>query len=245
MNTVMIVQARMTSTRLPGKVLKTVLGKSLLEYQVDRLRRVQLADQLVIATTTNDSDQPIVQWCEQYGVDFFRGSESDVLSRYYGAAQRYQADVVVRLTSDCPLIDPNVVDQVIRFYLDHQPDYDYVCNTLTRSYPRGMDTEVFSMKTLVEANTKAVVEPHREHVTAYIYTHPECYHLGNVAYQIDQSHQRWTVDTPEDFELIRMIIEALYPTDPLFTLEDCLGILVTNPEWVTINQHIEQKKLGQ
>jgi spore coat polysaccharide biosynthesis protein SpsF len=245
MNTVMIVQARMTSTRLPGKVLKTVLDKPLLEYQVDRLKRVQLANRLVIATTTNETDLPIVEWCESQSIDYFRGSENDVLSRYYGAAEAHGADVIVRLTSDCPLIDPQVTDQVIQFYMDHQPEYHYVSNSLVRSYPRGMDTEVFSFQALHEAYSEANEPFEREHVTPFIYQRPERYRMADIRYAQDQSHHRWTVDTKEDLELIRTMLETLYPVNPYFTLEDALRLHAENPEWVRINQHIEQKKLGQ
>jgi spore coat polysaccharide biosynthesis protein SpsF len=245
MNIVMIVQARMTSNRLPGKVLKKVLGKPLLEYQIERLRSVKNAHHLVIATTTNETDQPIVGWCERYGVDYFRGSENDVLSRYYHAAKKCVADIVVRLTSDCPLIDPIVVDQVIKYYLDNLNQYDYISNSLTRSYPRGMDTEVFSFKVLSEAYLNSTMDLEKEHVTPYIYTRPLNYRIGQYRYSVDESEHRWTVDTAEDFELIRLILEELYPSKPEFTLEDCLRLLEQNPEWVEINRHIEQKKLGQ
>jgi spore coat polysaccharide biosynthesis protein SpsF len=234
----------MTSTRLPGKVLKAVLGKSLLEYQIERLRRVKLADAVVIATTTNDTDQPIVDLCNQLTVSYYRGSEFDVLERYYQAALRYSIDVIVRVTSDCPLIDPKVINQVIQFYLENLDRYDYVSNTLSRTYPRGMDTEVFSFQSLQEAFQQATTSPEREHVTPFIYCHPQRYRLGEVSYPSNQSAHRWTVDTPEDFQLIRKILEALYPNQPDFTLEDILRLLAKHPDWTLINSHIEQKSYG-
>lgn len=245
MNVVIIVQARMTSTRLPGKVLKAVRGKTLLEYQLERLRRVKLADKIVIATTTNESDQPIVELCERLDVACFRGSEHDVLARCHDAAALHQADMVVRVTSDCPLIDPAVIDRVIGFFLDHIEEYDYVTNCLKRTYPRGMDVEVFSCCALREAFTEAKEPPDREHVTPFIYHHPERYRLTNVAFQEDQGHHRWTVDTPEDFELVEKILTALYPVHPDFSLEDVLNLLQRHPDWANINSHVEQKKLGQ
>lgn len=241
MNTIIIVQARMTSTRLPGKVLKKVLDKPLLEYQIERLQRVKLARSIVIATTTNDTDQPIVDLCTKLNVPFFRGSELDVLARYHGAAMTYRADVVVRVTSDCPLIDPQVIDKVIKFYLDHYPEYDYVSNTLERSYPRGMDTEIFSIQVLDEIFREASAQPDREHVTPFIYRHPERYNLANVSCAVDYSNHRWTVDTPEDFELVSNIISALYPANRFFNMQDCLDLLNKNPEWVKINSHVQQK----
>lgn len=242
MKTVIIVQARMTSTRLPGKVLKKVLGKPLLSFQIERMRRVKLADELVIATTTNESDQPLIDLCASLNVPCFRGSEEDVLARYFGAATAYKADAVVRITSDCPVIDPVVIDKVIHFYNDHRPLYDYVSNTLDRSYPRGMDTEVFSADVLSEVFFEAAKPFDREHVTPYIYMNPERYKMANVTYKSDESRHRWTVDTVEDYELIKGIIENLYPQNPNFTLEDTLKLIEDNPKWFFINSHIEQKQ---
>ena len=245
MKTVIIVQARMTSTRLPGKVLKKVLDKPLLEYQIERLRRVKLADEIVIATTVNDTDRPIIELCERLSIPYFRGSEEDVLARYYGAAKEHYADVVVRVTSDCPLIDPQVIDKVIHFYIENTDKHDYVSNSLKRTYPRGMDTEVFSLRALHEAFLEATAQPDREHVTPFVYRHPERYRVGNIVYSENQSSHRWTVDTPEDFELIRRILEAIYPQNPEFRLEDCLNLLQQYPDWLNINADVEQKKYGQ
>ena len=245
MKTVIIVQARMTSTRLPGKILKKVLGKSLLEYQIERLGQVKLADEVVIATTINETDEPIVQLCNNLSTPYFRGSQEDVLSRYYETAKAHQADLIVRVTSDCPLIDPQVIDRVIKFYIDHQTEYDYVSNSLERTYPRGMDTEVFSFNALQEAFLGATALPDREHVTPFIHRQPQRYSLASVNYSDNQSHHRWTVDTPEDFELIKRILEAIYPNLPDFTLKDCLNLLQKNPEWLTINAHVQQKKYGE
>lgn len=241
MKVVIINQARMTSTRLPGKVLKEVLGKPLLEYQIERLRRIELADELVIATTTNGTDQPIVDLCEKLGVSYYRGSENDVLSRYYEAAQKYGADIIVRVTSDCPLIDPAVIDKVIKYFLDHQGQYDYVSNVLKRTYPRGMDTEVFSFQVLQDINASAVNLLDREHVTRYIYQNPQKYRLGNVRDEEDHSDLRWTVDTQEDFEFIKMILEVIYSSKHMFSFYDCLMLLQQNPELLDINRHVEQK----
>jgi spore coat polysaccharide biosynthesis protein SpsF len=242
MKVVIINQARMTSTRLPGKVLKQVLGKSLLEYQIERLQRVKMASQIVIATTPNETDQPIIDLCDLLSISYYFGSEDDVLARFHGAAITHQADVVVRVTSDCPLIDPRVIDEVIQFYVDAYPKYDYVSNCLEKSYPRGMDTEVFAFRALDEAFYQATAQQDREHVTPYIYRKSDRYKLGQVNYFEDHSAHRWTVDTPEDFELIRRILETLYPLKKEFSLEDCLNLISQNPEWRMINQHIEQKQ---
>ena len=239
-----IVQARMASTRLPGKVLKKVLDKPLLEYQIERLKRIKYADELVVATTSNDTDDPIVDLCKRLSVCYFRGLEEDVLGRYHGAATVFQADAIVRVTADCPIIDPRVIAKAIRFYLEHQYEYDYVSNTLIRSYPRGMDTEIFSYQVLDDAFHEATEPSDREHVTPFIYKNPQRYRLADVTYSEDRSRHRWTVDMQEDFELIRKIIERLYPQKPEFSLEDVLNLLENYPEWSRLNAHIEHKSFS-
>lgn len=243
MKTVIISQARMTSTRLPGKILKEVLGKPLLEYQIERLLRVPNADALVIATTVNASDEPVAQLCDRLRIPCFRGSEDDVLARYYHAAREHRADIVVRVTSDCPLIDPAVVATVIEEFKREPRRFDYVANTLERTFPRGMDTEVFSFAALAEAHREATLPAHREHVTAFIYNQPQRYRLGNVKNDTDCSRYRWTVDTIEDFDLISRIIAAVYPSQREFTMAHCLAAYRDHPEWLAINSHIEQKKV--
>jgi spore coat polysaccharide biosynthesis protein SpsF len=243
MKTVIIVQARMTSTRLPGKVLKEVMGKPLLEYQIERLKRSEMADEIIIATTVNDTDLPIVRLCERLNIAYFRGSEEDVLSRYYYAAKQYSGDVIARVTSDCPVIDPKIMDNVIKYFIDNQDWCDYA-STGDDSYPRGMNTEVFSFNGLEQAFANATKPYEREHVTPYFYLNPDKSTIRYVPYKEDYSQHRWTVDTPEDFELIKRILEALYPQKKEFTLEDCLDLLQRNPEWSLINKHIEQKKLS-
>jgi spore coat polysaccharide biosynthesis protein SpsF len=241
--TVIIVQARMTSTRLPGKVLLEVLGKPLLEYLVERLRRVRLAQQIVVATTVNAADEPIVALCRRLGVAVWRGSEHDVLGRYHGAALAHRAEVVVRITSDCPLMDPRVVDGTIGYYLRQRGQLDYASNSLQRSFPRGLDTEVFAFKSLAEAYAEAVGQQEREHVTPFLYRHPQRYRLGNFACRQNLSAHRWTVDTPEDFELIRHIITALSPVLPQFGLWDAAAWLKGRPQLAALNAHVEQKTL--
>lgn len=245
MSTAIIVQARMTSTRLPGKVLKQILGKSLLEFLVERLHRVRQVDEIIIATTTNSNDDVIVEKCKRLGVSVTRGSEHDVLARYYDAAVAHGVNRVVRVTSDCPLIDPQIIDRVIAFHADSDSTYDYVSNTLHQSFPYGMAVEVFPFRSLEVAFREAVIEPEREHVSPFIYTRPERFRLGQVVDGKDNSHHRWTVDTVEDFELVRLITEALYPIKPNFDMQDVLKLLDKNPHWVLINAHVQQKKLGE
>jgi spore coat polysaccharide biosynthesis protein SpsF len=244
-NVVIIVQARMTSTRLPGKVLKTVLEKPLLMYQIERLKQVRLANEIVIATTTKHTDEPIVSLSRENSIPHFRGSEEDVLSRYYETAKAFQADAIVRVTSDCPVIDAKVIDKVIQLYVENYPRFDYVSNTLTRSYPRGLDAEIFSFKALSEAHHETNVYADREHVTPFIYRHSERYNLGNLINEENQSRHRWTVDTEEDFELIKRIITYLYPQNPNFEMQDALHLFEMYPDWYSINAHVEQKKYGE
>jgi spore coat polysaccharide biosynthesis protein SpsF len=238
-----IIQARMGSTRLPGKVLKKVLGKTLLDYQIERVKRAKTIDEIIIATTTKESDDPIAQICQKLSIPYYRGSEEDVLSRYYEAATKFNVDVVVRLTSDCPIIDPNIIDNVVEHYLENKDRYDYVSNTLTRTYPRGLDTEVMSYEVLKRVHEEAKELVYREHVTAYIYHHPDQFRLCNVSNEKNESKHRWTVDTEEDFELIEKIISKLYPENTYFNMDDVLKLIDENPTWIDINSHIEQKKL--
>jgi spore coat polysaccharide biosynthesis protein SpsF len=241
---VIISQARMTSTRLPGKVAIDVLGKTLLEHHLERLQRSKHMTQVVVATTTNDSDDVIVKICKKAGVGVFRGSEHDVLARYYHTACEFDADAIVRVTSDCPLIDPDVIDLTIGAFLSAQPRMDYVSNCrLRQTYPRGLDTEVFSFTALQVAHEQAREAFEREHVTPFLWQQPNRFALANIDNDVDHSAHRWTVDTPEDFELIRLMLAALYPSNPGFNLQDCVDLLYRNPEWMKINRHIEQKKL--
>lgn len=242
MKVVAIIQARLGSTRLPGKILKKVLDKPLLEYQIERVRRAKTIDQIIIATTINENDDSIIELCDKLYIPYYRGSEEDVLSRYYEAATKFHADVIVRLTSDCPIIDPNVIDKVVSCYLEHQNEYDYVSNTLIRTYPRGLDTEVISYRILKQIYKEANEQIYREHVTTYLYNNYEKFKLLNVQNDFNESKHRWTVDTKEDFYLIEKIIQELYPKNNNFSINDVLNLLQENPEWYYINQHAKQKK---
>jgi len=236
-----IVQARMGSTRLPAKVMKEILGEPMLWRVIERLKAVASADVIVIATPQDPQSDPLVKLAQKAKVEVFRGSEEDVLERYYQAAEKNKLDVVVRVTSDCPLIDPQVVDACLRYFLGHPP-VDYVSNTMQRTFPRGMDTEVFSFKALEKAYQKALEPYEREHVTPYIAKHGK-----TLSYQQkeNQSVYRLTVDTAEDFELIKKIFETLYPKDKNFTLADIIKFLKQNPSLVNINKHVQQKALPQ
>lgn len=241
MKVVAIIQARMGSTRLPGKIMRKVLDKPLLEYQIERVKRAKLIHEIVIATTTKNTEQPIIDLCERLFIPYYRGSEDNVLSRYYEAAKEYEADIVVRLTSDCPIIDPEIIDKVIDAYINQKEEIDYASNTLERTYPRGMDTEVFSFKALESVYHNAELKAEMEHVTLYIYQRPNHFNLLSIVSNSDESSHRWTVDTKEDFMLIKKIIESLHIDKPLFTNNDILKLLNVNKDWTKINTGVKQK----
>lgn len=239
----LIVQARMGASRLPGKPLLKVLDKPLLLYLVERLKRVKYGSKLVVATTRERRDFPIVDLMQKEGIRVIRGSEEDVLSRYLLAARELDAKIIVRITADCPLIDPAIIDGAIHLFLKAKPPCDYLSNTLERTYPRGMDVEVFSRKALERANRDASSMSEREHVTLYLYRHPELFTLRGFCYKENFSHLRLTVDTKDDFFLIKKIVEFLYPKNPHFRLEDMLELLKKHPAWVKLNQYVKQKEV--
>jgi spore coat polysaccharide biosynthesis protein SpsF len=240
MRTVCTIEARMTSSRLPGKVLLEAAGKPLLEHMIERLRRARGLEAIVIATTAEASSDPIAELADRLGVGCFRGSEHDVLARVLGAADDHGADVIVETSGDCPLIDPEVVDRVLDRFLDG--GVDYCSNTLERTYPRGMDVQVFPTAVLAEVAGLTDDPADREHVSLYIYEHPERYRLRSVVSERPETAEvRLTVDMPEDYALIREIFEVLYPRDPAFGLDAILALLDERPELAALNRHVGQK----
>lgn len=237
MTVVAIVQARMGSTRLPGKVLMDLGGQTVLTRVVWRLRRAHSLAAVVVATSTAPGDEAIMRECERLQVPCSRGSEQDVLDRYYHAARDCNAEAVVRITSDCPLIDPELVDQTVRVFLGHGADY--ASNVFPRTYPRGLDTEIFTRQALDRAWREAT-EPHqREHVTPYFYEHPELFKLVSTQGTDDYSAYRWTLDTPEDWQLITAIYSRFNNDD--FTWRDALALMQREPQLAQINSQVRQK----
>jgi spore coat polysaccharide biosynthesis protein SpsF len=228
-----IVQARTGSTRLPGKVLAKVCGRTLLEHQMERMRRARLLDEVVVATSTRPADDAIEHVATARGFAAWRGPEQDVLARYAGAAAAYGADPVVRMTMDCPLIDPDVIDRVVDAYLGGA--FDLVANNLEPTFPHGLDLEVFSAAALDTADREAGTPFEREHVTPFIRERPRRFRLGNVRSPRDLHHLRWTVDYPEDLDLIRVVYEELYREGGLFTTADVLALLDRRPDIAAIN----------
>lgn len=231
----------MRSTRLPGKVLKDLAGATVLERVVSRLRRCRLVNEVVVATSAEPADDVIVNECQRLGTHAFRGSEQDVLDRYYRAAQRMQAEAVVRITSDCPLIDPGVSDKTVQAFLSERPDY--ASNALERTYPRGLDTEVMTFAALECAWTEARQAYQREHVTPFLYQHPERFKILSVTGDHDYSQHRWTLDTPEDLEFLRVVYARGVNRQDL-TWQDVLNIVEGEPELAEINRHVVQKTVS-
>jgi spore coat polysaccharide biosynthesis protein SpsF len=237
-----IIQARMGSSRLPNKVLMDLGGVTVLERVLHRLGRSRIIQELLVATTTAAQDDVIVEKCKGEGVGVFRGSGPDALDRYYRAAEHLQADVVVRITSDCPLIDPEVTDATIRAFLDQQADY--TSNLRVRTYPRGLDTEVMTVKALERAWHEAH-EPHqREHVTPYIYENPGQFKLHGIENDTDCSRHRWTLDTPEDLAFLQGVYARFGGRDD-FGWREVLELVEADPSLAEINRHIAQKAVHE
>jgi spore coat polysaccharide biosynthesis protein SpsF len=237
-----IIQARMGSTRLPGKVLKDLGGESVLARVVGRVSRAKLVDEVVVATTHLPEDDVIVSECRRLGVRFFRGEVRDVLDRYFRAAQEVMAEAIVRITSDCPLIEPEITDKTIQAFIDQRPDY--ASNVLQRTYPRGLDTEIMTSDALARSHREAKAPYEREHVTPYIYENPGVFTLLSVKGEKDFSSHRWTVDEPEDLLFLRAVYEAMNNRD-YFSWLDVLSLLERDPSLVELNRHVMQKTLHQ
>jgi spore coat polysaccharide biosynthesis protein SpsF len=236
--TVAIVQARVGSTRLPGKVLLPLLGEPVLTRVMRRTARAHRLDDVVVATTADRSDDAIVDLAEREGWPVVRGSATDLLDRYMVAAQAHEADVIVRITSDCPLIDPDVIDSTVLAF--EAGDWDYASNSMEpRTFPRGLDVEVVARDALARAWREDVDPAWREHATPYIYRHPERFRLLAVPADENHADQRWAIDTPEDYELVRRIYEALGRDD--FAWREALAVVEAHPAWMELNRHVEQK----
>lgn len=235
------IEARYASNRLPGKTLLKIVGKPTLELLIERLKGSKLIEEIVVATTVNPDCQPIEELAKRLKVGVFRGSEEDVLDRVLRAAKAYKADIIVEITGDLPLIDSVIVDEVIDFYLKN--DFDYVSNMLEKKCPRGLDTQVFSVD-ILEGVSKLTNDPaDRENVSLYIYEHPKRYKLGVFKMPPELCHPEWrlTLDTIEDFNLIKEIYEELYYQKHDFTTYDILRLFNKQPHLLEINKHIKQK----
>ncbi len=228
-----VLQARTGSRRLPDKVLAPILGRPMLARQVERLRRARRLERLVVATSNDASDDRIETLCGEIGIDCHRGSLDDVLDRVYRAACASGATQIVRLTADCPLADPSLVDRVVALHLEG--GYDYSSNALARTFPDGLDVEVVRRHCLEEAWREAREPFEREHVTPFLYRRPERYRLGSLEQREALGELRWTVDEPADLAFVRCVYEALHPSDPDFGTDQILDLLARRPEIASIN----------
>ncbi len=239
-----ILQARASSRRLPGKVLRPLLGRPMLARQIERLERAETIDRLVVATSTQPSDDAVAALCAELEIGCFRGEMDDVLDRIYHAASQYSddhlRDHILRLTADCPITDPNLIDELVKFHLKGK--FDYSSNCLEPTFPDGLDAEIMTFVTLEEAWSEATLPAHLEHVTPFIYSQPERYRLGSFKQKDDLSKLRWTVDEPADFAFVRKVFAMLYPKKPDFGTSDLLDLLVQRPELTRLNAHLERNE---
>ena len=238
---VAIIEARMTSSRLPGKVLLPALGAPMLLHLVSRLKAAPSIDAIVIATTVNESDQPIIDFAFANGIIVYRGSEENVLERVLGAAEMLDAQVIVEITGDCPIIDPALVEKTIQLFLNSQ--VDYVSNSLIRSYPDGMDTQVFSLENLKKSATLTSDPLDLEHVSRFMWQHPDIFTQLNLLAppELIWPELGLTLDEADDYLLLKKIIEVLGPKNILFGCSDVIALLKKNPEWIEINRNVIRK----
>lgn len=241
MKIIATIEARMTSSRLPGKVLLKAGGVPMLEHLVRRLRTVSSLAGIVLATTVNKTDDVLEQFSKRVGIDFYRGSEDDVMTRVIGAAKSAHADVVVEITGDCPIIDPQIVEQTIRMFNAHQADY--VSNAHIHSYPDGMDTQVFCLETLIRSASMTNNSLDHEHVTLHIRNNPDIFsHIHLIAPpELYWPELGLTLDEPADYELLKKILEYFEPINPLFSCLDVIRLLRQMPDWLAINNEVVRK----
>ena len=236
-----IVQARMSSSRLPGKVFLPLSGKPVLQHIIERLRRSKYIDNVIVATTTNEADNPIIQLCNKLKCKHYRGSEDDVLSRALEAAKFYNTDIIVEVTADCPCVDGDIADRII----EKLEDNDYISNVINRTFPRGLDLQVFWTSVLERVNKEVDNEVDRQHVSTWIYKNPKTYSkYSTISYMLPRevgnfSNLRLTLDTQEDYELLKTIFEAF--ENNIFTFSDIVSLLNMYPELPEINSGIVQK----
>ena len=231
-----VIQARLGSSRLPGKVLLDLLGKPLLLRMIERVQASQLKGTIIVATTVETEDDVIEQLCRQKNILCYRGQKLDLLDRHYQAAKLLQADAVVKIPSDCPLIDSVVIDRVLKYFLEH--DFDYVSNLHPATYPDGNDVEVMTFNAIEKAWNEATRDLEREHTTPYFWENPGKFKIGNIAWEtgLDYSmSDRWTIDYPEDFEFIKTVYQHLYPSNPHFGLPEIIDLTRQRPDIFALN----------
>jgi len=239
LNIITVIQSRMGSTRLPGKVMMPLAGKPLLYRMHERVAASELSGNIIIATTKEETDVPIIELCEENNLNYYRGHSTDLLERHYKAAKIFNADVVVKIPSDCPLIDPNIIDKVIKYCIKNFPKYDFVSNLHPATYPDGNDVEVMTMKAIEDAGQNAKLPLEREHTTPFLWENPDKFRIGNVIWEtgldFSMTH-RFTIDYKEDYDFIKTVYDELYSENNMFKLDDILNLLDDKPEIKRINE---------
>lgn len=239
MKIVTVVQARCSSSRLPNKILLPLVGKELLLRQIERISFSKLAGTIVVATSTESSDDIVEKLCLENNILCFRGNLTDLLDRHYQASKLYNADAVVKIPSDCPLIDFRIIDKVLNYFVRNNDKYDYVSNLHPATYPDGNDVEIMHFSVLEKAWKEAKKDFEREHTTPYIWENPQIFKIGNVVWETGKDYSmshRFTIDYPEDYQFIKEVYERLYPNNPYFSLDDILNLLESKPELKKINE---------
>lgn len=233
-----VIQARMSSSRLPKKVMLPILGETLLWRMIERIKRVKYPVNMVIATSTDVNDDIIELFCQEKNVAFFRGDLNDLLDRHYQVGLLTKADAVIKIPSDCPLIDPKIIDKVIDFYLENQGEYDFISNLHPATYPDGNDVELMTFEALEKAWKEAKKPLEREHTTPFFWENPQLFRLANLSWETGLDYSmthRFTIDYDEDYQFIKRIFEELYPANPDFKLEDILSLIDSNTDIYKIN----------
>jgi len=236
-----VIQARIGSTRLPGKVLLKIVGRPILWHMVERLKHTKLIDEIIVAMPDTKENDILEDFCKSNNIKYFRGPEEDVLSRYYLAAKKYKYDIVLRLTADCPLIDPEIVDLIVKKHLSSGADY--ASNIQIRTYPKGMDVEVLNFQALEKAYNEAEDSADREHVTLYIRKHPSIFKQAKTVNNKNLSSMRWTVDEEKDLDFVRKIYDKLYQEGKIFSMQKVLKLLKEKPQLSEINRKIKRKPI--
>ena len=234
-----LIQTRLGSTRLPNKVLKIIEGKTAIWHVINRVKKIDSVDQIALITTNKPEDRILLKIAEENGIIGFSGSEFDVLDRHFQCAKEIEADPIIRITSDCTLIDPFLSEKILRYYLSH--DYDFVSNTITPTFPDGLDTEIFSYESLEKAAYETKLPSEREHVTTYFIKNPDKFKISNYENDVNLSNLRWTLDREQDLIFIQEIYSRMKPKT-IFSMNEILQILSSNPELLKINNGINRNE---
>jgi spore coat polysaccharide biosynthesis protein SpsF len=248
MKKIAIIQTSMNSAKLPGKALKKLSNQTVLAQVIKRVLACPRIDEIVVATTTLTEDDCIIKEAEKLGIKWFRGNENNFLETYYVIAQKYQAEALIRITDDCPLLDIEILEDIVSFFQEESEmglKIDYASNIVRPSFPLGLDAEIFTFANLEIAYNHATKDHEKAQVTPYIYEHPEKFSLHNLSYDDDLSHYRWLLETPEDYELIKIFYDNLYDKNSLFGMDDILELLEKNPKIAQINNFHRQNQVRE